>query len=257
MTLEQLINEHHGLLNENDEYVLGFITRNMEKSIKQTVSELARQANVSDSTIIRLTKKLGFKGYGEFRYFLKEEYVRNQKTRVDMSDLFQPTILLEDVQVTIKLFEDDKSVEDIYEAIRRSKRIFAYATGHGQRMMLNEFARCMWNLGIYIIIVPEKNELKLISNDITDEDLLFVVSLSGRLNTLEEIVRKIQLKGTQLISVTRFGQNKLASLADTSLYYQVTNINNVNGLNNSSFCTLNLALSLLYEGYLNYQKMNS
>ncbi len=79
MTLEQLVNEHHSKLNENDDYVLSFITQNMEISISQTVSELAKQANVSDSTIIRLTKKLGFKGYGEFRYYLKEEFARMQK----------------------------------------------------------------------------------------------------------------------------------------------------------------------------------
>ena len=257
MTLEQLVNEHHSKLNENDDYVLSFITQNMEISISQTVSELAKQANVSDSTIIRLTKKLGFKGYGEFRYYLKEEFARMQKTRVDKSSLFLPEVLLGGVQATIKLFEDDKSVEDIYETIRKADKIFAYATGYGQRMMLNEFARCMWNLGIYIIVVPEKNELDLISKALTSNDLLFVISLSGRVDRIDDTLRRIHMKGTQLVSVTRFGQNNLASLSDYSLYYQVTNINDVNELNNSSFCTLNLALSVLYEGYINYYKQSS
>ncbi|WP_430610415.1 MurR/RpiR family transcriptional regulator [Enterococcus sp. DIV0876] len=257
MTLEQLVNEYHDKLNENDEYVLRFIMQNMEISMSQTVSELAKRANVSDSTIIRLTKKLGFKGYGEFRYYLKEEYARMQKTRVDTSSLFLPEILLKDVQATIKLFEDDKSVEDIYEAIRKSDKIFAYATGYGQKMMLNEFARCMWNLGIYVIIVPEKNELELISKNLTDCDLLLVVSLSGRVDPIDDTLRKIRMKGSQLISVTRFGQNNLAYLSDYSLYYQVTNINDMNELNNSSFCTLNLTLSLLYEGYINYNRQSA
>lgn len=254
MTLEQLINENSDKLTQNDEYILSFISQNMKMSIEKTVSELAKQANLSDSTLIRLTKKLGFKGYSEFRYFLKEEYSRIEKSKVISSDFFQPSVLVEDVEATVKLFENDKNIERIYKSISQSRKIFAYATGYGQGLMLKEFARCMWNTGIYVIIVPEKIELELISEDISADDMLFVISLSGKTDKVDSVLRKIQLKGTNLVSVTTFTQNKLAAMADVNIYYQVTNINNINKLNNSSFCTLNLVLSLLYEGYVNYQK---
>ncbi|WP_242698021.1 hypothetical protein [Bacillus sp. SD088] len=57
-----------------------------------------------------------------------------------------------------------------------------------------------------------------------------------------------------MVSVTVFSRNDLAYLADYNLYYQVSNLNKVSQLNNSSFCTLNLVLSLLYERFVNYMK---
>ena len=71
MTLEELINEHHTQLNENDLYILNFIFQNMQLCQGKTVSEIAQLSNVSASSIIRIVQKLGFKGYSEFRYFLR------------------------------------------------------------------------------------------------------------------------------------------------------------------------------------------
>jgi len=254
MTLEQLINDNAKKLNESDEYVLKFIRQNMEISIQATVAEIAERVNISDSTIIRLAKKLGFSGYGEFRYFLREEQERIKQTSIFNNDFFQTSVLLNDVNSTIKLFENDRSMEEIYLLMNQANRIFIYATGYGQGLMVQEFVRCMWNAGVYVITVPEKNELNLISEDISKNDLLFVVSLSGNSKKIDPILKRIQLKGSEIISITNFTRNELASKANKSVYYQVTNVNKVSQLNNSSFCTLNLVLSLLYEGYMNYQK---
>src|SRR5699024_3924440 len=220
MSLEQLMNEHAHILNENDEYILKFIVQNMKTCMEKTVAEIAQLANVSDSTIIRMTKKLGFNGYGEFRYYLKEAHAKEQQTQVHSSDFFLPSVLLEDVASTTKLFENERKITDVYQKIYSARKIFAYATGHGQGLMLQEFARCMWNAGIYIIIVPETKELELISKDITQEDLLIIISLSGKTDKISTVLKKIQLSRTPILSVTRFGQNQLASLADVSLYYQ-------------------------------------
>ena len=47
MTLEELVNEYHAQLNENDLYILNFIFQNMELCQDKTVSEIAQLANAS------------------------------------------------------------------------------------------------------------------------------------------------------------------------------------------------------------------
>lgn len=66
MTLEELINEHHTQLNENDLYILNFIFQNMQLCQGKTVSEIAQLSNVSASSIIRIVQKLGFKVIANF-----------------------------------------------------------------------------------------------------------------------------------------------------------------------------------------------
>lgn len=254
MRLEQLVNKHYDSLNDNDLYVISFISQNIELCRDKTVSEIAQYSNVSASTIIRMVKKLGFKGYSEFRYFLKEESERIENTKVINNDYFSTSTVLEDVKATIRLFEQDKSAEKIYKLMGESKRIFAYATGYGQSLMLKEFSRCLLNSNIHLIIIPGKIELELIAQTITSDDLMFVIALSGNVESIETVLKRIAFKGTPMVSITVFSRNKLSYLADYNLYYQVSNINKISNLNSTSFCTLNLALSLLYEGFINYSK---
>ncbi|MDY0394540.1 hypothetical protein RWE15_08910 [Virgibacillus halophilus] len=72
MNLEALINRYYDQMNENDLHVISFVSRNIDVCKDKTVTEIANYCNVSPSTIIRTTKKLGFHGYSEFRYFLKK-----------------------------------------------------------------------------------------------------------------------------------------------------------------------------------------
>ncbi|MBS4206640.1 MurR/RpiR family transcriptional regulator [Bacillus sp. FJAT-50079] len=256
MNLEALINKYYNDLNENDLHVVSYISQNIELCKDKTVTEIAKYCNVSPSTIIRTTKKLGFNGYSEFRYFLKEEAERIKEIKVPDNQYFNSSVLLKDVEETIKLFEEDKSLEKIYKLFLESNRIFAYGTGHGQNLMLKEFSRCLLNNNIYLNIIPSKTELELISHTITPNDMLIVASLSGNMKSIDSMIKNIAVKQVPMVSVTVFSRNDLAYLADYNLYYQVSNLNKVNQLNNTSFCTLNLVMSLLYEGFTNYVKGN-
>lgn len=257
MTLEELVNKNHNQLNENDMYVLNFISQNMVLSSDKTVAEIALSSNVSSSTIIRMVQKLGFKGYSEFRYFLKSETQRIENTKVINHGYISSSVVLDDVKATIRLFEENKMTEKLYKHIRTSQKIYAYATGYGQELMLKEFARCLINVGIDLVIIPGKIELEIIAETITSDNLLFVISLSGNIQNQETILQKISMKNVPIISVTLFSRNPLAYLANYNLYYQVSNINPISHLNNSSFCTLILVLNLLYEGYINYLKKDT
>ena len=254
MTLEELVNQHHTQLNENDLYILNFIFQNMELCQGKTVSEIAQLSNASASSIIRIVQKLGFKGYSVFRYFLRNELDRKDRASVINTNKIGSSVVLEDVTSTIRLFEQNKFIEDIYKLMATSNRIYAYATGYGQSLMLKEFSRCLINVGIHLIIIPGQIELNLISNTLKPNDLLFIVSLSGNVSKLKTDIQTVQLKGTPIISITLFSQNELSHMAKYSLYYQVSNINQETRLNNSSFCTLMLIFTLLYEGYINYKK---
>ena len=252
MTLDELVNEMHDHLNENDLYVLHYISQHMEQCYNQTVSEIAKTASVSSSGVIRMVQKLGFKGYSEFRYFLKNEMERLQRANVLNTSKIGSSIVLEDVKSTIRLFEENKNVEKVYQLLSQANHIYAYATGYGQSLMLKEFSRCLINVGIHLIIVPGQIELNLIAQTLHSDDLLFIVSLSGNISKIQVYLQTVIMRNVPIVSVTLFSQNELAHIANYSLYYEVSNINSITRLNNSSFGSLMLVLTLLYEGYINY-----
>ena len=250
--LADIINQHFNSLNENDLHILGFISNNINLCLKSTLVEIASLCNVSPSTISRTTQKLGFEGFSQFKYYLVENSHQVKLEKATIEGSFKSSILMNDFTETLRFFEINGNLNNIYEIMKNSGRIFAYGTGHAQNLMLQEFGRCMLNNGIFINILSSKTELNLIVNDIKPTDMVFFVALSGNVELINPILNTLSLKKIPMVSVTLFSQNKLAALCDYNLYYHLTNFNAKNNLNNSSFFTLHLVLALLYEGFSNY-----
>lgn len=252
MRLNGLINTYYDELNKNDLHILHFFIQNIAEGSSKTVNEVAILCNVSPSTIIRMTQKLGFQGYSEFKYYLVNEEKLAQQETITKSGYFEKSILLKDAMETVKLFEQNSEKPHIYQAILGATRIFAYGTGYSQNLMLQELARCLLNNNIYLTIIPSQTELRLVSQSLQKDDLLLVASLSGNISNIQDSLQSLVVRKVPIISVTLLTRNELSYLSTYNLYYQVTSLNTVNQLNNSSFLTLNFVLGLLYEGVTNY-----
>lgn len=83
MKLEELVNNNYNKLNENDLYILKYILNNKKKCCDLGINEIAKKCNVSRTTILRFVQKLGFKGYSEFRVYLKWQEEENNYNESD------------------------------------------------------------------------------------------------------------------------------------------------------------------------------
>ena len=73
MRLEELLNQYSDRLSENDLYIWDYVEKHKKQCENMTIEELARKCNVSRTTVLRFTKKLSLKGFGEFKVHLKME----------------------------------------------------------------------------------------------------------------------------------------------------------------------------------------
>ena len=132
--LDRVINENYEKLNTVDQHILQFVQANLESCKKMNIADLARHCSVSTATILRTAQKLNFSGYSEFKYFLRSDSAEN----AEVLNLIE--ILNQDISQTTKLFLQNSQVLDICRLIEQSSRIYAYGTGQGQRLMLQELA---------------------------------------------------------------------------------------------------------------------
>ena len=58
-------------MNATEIKILQYIIKNIDEIQKITVKELSQRLFVSKTTIINLAKKLGYEGFSELRFFLK------------------------------------------------------------------------------------------------------------------------------------------------------------------------------------------
>lgn len=217
MKLEALINKHFSHLNENDRHIAEYIIQNRETCQNLPITELATRTLTSKSSILRLTKKLGFSGYSEFKYFLKNE---SQETIESPSSFLD--MQAEDMSQTEKLFKQSHTLP-IFSAIHKSRKIFCYGTGWGQRDVIRTFQRSLIPLQKFPTIIESLNEFNdIVEDTLTPDDLVIIVSLSGDIKRAKEITQTLTMKGIPILSITNISNNTLASLATYNLYFQST-----------------------------------
>lgn len=248
MKLDAVINENYRNLSENDLHILHFVKNNLELCARLSISELAARCNVSTTSIIRTARKLKFTGYSDFKYFLRRE----NEGRKEGPERDAIRELGNDIAQTIKVFQQNNCRELLYEKMERADTLYAFGTGYGQRLMLNEFARCLLNVNKNLIILPATTEFKLARKNFKETDLLFIVSLSGNMENYKDTIHNLGIRDIPMISVTNLGNNELASITQYNFYFQNSNIDGELKLNQTSFLTLHLIFHLIYEGYVDY-----
>lgn len=215
MNLAELVNSNYSKLNENDLHIVKYILNNKTICSKMGINELADKCNVSKSSVLRLTQKLGLSGYSEFKVFLKWEEQSKLDRKEDEMDYIES--LSKSVCDTIKNNNEDK-IRDICKVIHEAERIVIYGTGRAQQICLEELKRLFLFTHKYFIAVGGAYEFEALADSLTNKDAVIILSYSGNTNNLDTYVRKLNISGIKVISITKLENNKLASLTPYNLY---------------------------------------
>lgn len=247
MSLEARINHYYGDLNENDKEIISYIMNNKKKVVDMTITELAQSSLTSKSSILRLTKKLGYSGYSEFKYSLQNQL--NDETQHNESLNFTE-MQNSDIKDTKRLF-NQIDLEPILKKIYTSNQIFCYGTGWGQRTVLTNFIRSLIPLNKFPVLLASLEEFEMTTEFMSEDDLLIVVSLSGDIKEAEKAMRGLVFRDIPILSITELRNNEYASLATYNLYYSVNPII-YNEREVTSLLPLYITTDLLFRNYAEY-----
>lgn len=245
MPIETAFNQHYEELNSNERRTLAYILANKEHFANLTITEFAKKALISKSFVIRLCKTIGYSGYSEFKYQLKQENQKIPKEKQNQ-DIFAQT--QQDLSDTLSLI-NQKQISKLVQKMKLAPHIYTYATGYGAKTILEDFKRGMVAAKKAIISFPSSIELKLNSSVMQKGDILFIVSMSGQAKTVLNQLPIIKEMGVTVVSITKFMINPLASAASMNLYLQTTTTNNFY----TSYVPLCLLLDFIVKSFINFE----
>ena len=58
---------------KSDKHIIEYIKGNADKIIYMSISEVAREANIGETTVTRFAKKMGFSGFQDFKVTLAKD----------------------------------------------------------------------------------------------------------------------------------------------------------------------------------------
>lgn len=199
-------------LNELECILYRYIAKNKEKVIYMRIRDLAKEAHVSTTTILRFCKKMNCVGFSEFKIKLKlemeqdeNELLRNDNT---VFSEFMNRASSKDFQ---KLLE--KACEEIYKC----KTLLFIGIG-SSGAMATFAARYFSSLDKFSVCIDDP--YYPISKNYLEDSVIIVLSVSGETNTIIESVTKLK-KNSLILSITNSKNCTLARISDINIPYYV------------------------------------
>lgn len=218
MKIEERVIRHYARLNQTDLFIWNYIMKNKKECSRLSIDVLANRCSVSRTTISRFVKKLGYKGYSEFKVVIGWE--DDDSSQMD-EEAFE--IACESI---IKYVENQKNKD--YGIVNRylyeAKRIFVYGSGDIQNAVAKQIKRMFLSCQEIIYDFGGTTFDEAIFHLISSEDVIVIISLSGNSEETLHIARQLKLNGIKIISITEFKDNRLTQLADESIYISATQL---------------------------------
>lgn len=217
MRLEELMNQYSDRLSENDLYIWNYVENHKKQCENMTIEELARKCNVSRTTVLRFTKKLSLKGFGEFKVHLKME---NDDKGQDTSKAVKVCLAYEEMMQDIVQQDFRELCKLIYDA----KRVFVFGTGMVQKIIAKEFTRLFYFANKNFFDFDGCTEYETVAQYMNADDLLLIISVSGENESVVDFAKKARIKGVPIISITKQKKNQLAEISKYNLYISTTTV---------------------------------
>jgi DNA-binding MurR/RpiR family transcriptional regulator len=216
-------------LPEQQQKVGRFVLDRSHETLSLSISELADACGVSNTTVLRFCRRLGLKGYREFRIELARGwdspdsliYVKvhpDDDLASVVNKIFQMNIqALQETQHTLDLHVLDQ----IVDAIRVSRRVDIYAAG-GAGVVAREFHfKCMQQ-GVNANAFLDSQMQVMSAASLTEHDVGIGISHTGRQIQVAEALELAREGGATTIALTSYRGTPVAEVADLVLYTAAT-----------------------------------
>jgi len=182
----QLITDHYNDLTKSERQIADYLRKNQEESAFLSVSELAQRLDLSEATLVRFARSLGFDSFPAMRELLQENFRRRVthsvrlRSRLDelreAGDIFERLVASEIDYLTQSLESVNRdALHRAIDLLRARKRVFIFGLGPStalvelMKIRLERFGRQV------ITLTTAGREFLEPLLLMTEDDVLFVI----------------------------------------------------------------------------------
>ena len=223
---ERLIDKRDGEHTKKTERkIAAYLLGNFDKSLHSTLLELADEIGVSDASIVRFCKSIGYTGFQEYKINAALQSVPEPR-------LYNPSLSVDDnpAEICDKIFAIESSaleqtkqeldisvMNKVADVLLKARRINLVGTG-GSAISARDFQHKLLKIGVRAELQEDKDLQLMSASLLTEEDVLFAISHSGSNLHVAETIELAQKRNAKIITLTMKSKNILVEKADYPLY---------------------------------------
>lgn len=215
MNLNRLVDSYDSFT-ITEKKIAEYIMNNAKQVTHLTANELAAKVFTSKTSIINFSKKAGFEGFSELRYYIKD-YVAHEECKTERLS-YQDMVgnLQGEISKTLAL-QSEENIKLVAERLISAKTIYVVARGASKHIgtLLNSRLSI---LKLKSIFIEDVNLIDVIGERLTENEVLVLISLSGNTETVKNVAKVARAKGVDVMALTSFSNNSLQKLANYKMF---------------------------------------
>lgn len=221
------IEKNYSKFTKSEKKVADYIFENPRKVLYTSITDLAQNCRVGDTTVFRFCKELKLNGYQEFKMLLAQDITKQggEKERVagiieggdDTRTICEKTLSthIEGLKETFQLL-DFNQVAKTVDLMSAARRIHFFGVGSSGAIALEakqKFMRIIPN----VEFVSDTHMQHMAAALLDSRDLAVIFSYSGSTKDMIEIHKLAKQNGCPSVIITHFGKTALTVQADAVL----------------------------------------
>jgi DNA-binding MurR/RpiR family transcriptional regulator len=207
--------------------VLDYLIENKAILKDFSVEKIAEAAYTSPASVVRMCKKLGYKGFKDFKI---DFILANAKVEVPENKEYTDVILTKDshcgqsaIENNIKVLEDtlklydEETVTKAAEIIMGARKILIFGKGSSY-LVCKDLEMKLRRINKFCIAQGESHDQLVDATFINQKDVIIFISNSGKTKEIISAALLARENKAKIISITKIGSSMLADLSDVVLY---------------------------------------
>jgi len=219
--------KHKEELSMAERVVLDYLIENKATIKDFSVEKIAEAAYTSPASVVRMCKKLGYKGFKDFKI---DFILANAKIDIPDNKEYQDVVLgkesqsgiaviennLRVLEDTLKLYDEDK-VQQAADIIMNARKILIFGKGSSY-LVCKDLEMKLRRINKFCIAQGESHDQLVDASFINNKDVVIFVSNSGKTKEIISAALLAKENKANVISITKLGSSMLADLSDIVLY---------------------------------------
>jgi len=207
--------------------IADFMLENAHLLRDYSSQQLADALQISQSSVVKFSQKLGFKGYPDLKYSVGEAVARGSDAPVKATAKAARANARESLAETLwqsksraeeetRLINDVETLNEIASLLSRASKVFCIGFGD-DGIAAQAFAQRLALLGTLALHHVDSVLMTAVISSAQRGDVLMVFSEQGQHAALNQLSRHFRERQGKIVSVTRHTSNPLRAHADANL----------------------------------------
>lgn len=218
----QTIQNRYHQLTAAEKRIADYLVHHREEVVGLSIGELAENAQVAKSAVVRCCKSLGFEGYAQLKLALAAEYSKNKQlnyTPYIYHDDSPATVMEKVFSANVKALHDTAAaldhavIHEVLNQLGQARQIYLYGIGTSASMVTELQYRLM-QLGYAAFAFTDPGNMMVSTMNIDHRDVAFGISYSGRTIATTRTLELARTAGAKTICITNYPESPITKVCD-------------------------------------------